>query len=356
MNNLSIQQISNILLKGGYIQANQMFAELNGCIPQKILIEQIDHEKLFENVIEKYKVIPDSVYKIESHNKNRREFRSIYVILEPGLNLFFNPGLHGNNKQMEILYNTTCTQEKIDELRNFILSFQKSENDYRRNRINIIVKKDYGLDTFEYELKDAEINIEDNYNDDFKDISERIINELNVPDSKGLFLFHGKPGCGKTSYIRHLCKTVKKKIIYLSPDLTSELSSPNFINFISDNENSILVIEDAENVLEERKAGQNAAIANLLNLTDGLLADCFKIQVVCSFNTPLSQIDHALLRKGRLNTRYEFKPLTAEKATALSFKLGFNHIYNQEATLAEIYNYTEPEFENSRKSIGFKNT
>jgi len=43
------------------------------------------------------------------------------------------------------------------------------------------------------------LSIANNYNDDFELINERIIRTLNKED-KGLYLLHGNPGCGKTSY------------------------------------------------------------------------------------------------------------------------------------------------------------
>ena len=41
-------------------------------------------------------------------------------------------------------------------------------------------------------------------------------------------------------------------------------------------------------------------MSDLLNISDGLLADFLHVQVICTFNHPLSMVDSALLRKGRL--------------------------------------------------------
>jgi len=56
----------------------------------------------------------------------------------------------------------------------------------------------------------------------------------------------------------------------------------------------------------------------LLNISDGLLYDCLNIQIICSFNIDIIKVDSALLRKGRLIAKYEFKELEVAKAQALS--------------------------------------
>jgi hypothetical protein len=78
------------------------------------------------------------------------------------------------------------------------------------------------------------------------------------------------------------------------------LMEGEFIPLLMEYPNSVLIIEDAEAVIEERHGNTNGTVANLLNISDGLLSDCLNIQLLCSFNTNLSNIDKALLRKGRI--------------------------------------------------------
>ncbi|MEJ7658644.1 MAG: hypothetical protein WKG07_02960 [Hymenobacter sp.] len=65
-------------------------------------------------------------------------------------------------------------------------------------------------------------------------------------------------------------------------------ADPEFINLLHDNANSILLIEDAEELLTKRSATGSNAVSNLLNLSDGLLSDGFHIQIVCTFNADLT--------------------------------------------------------------------
>jgi ATP-dependent 26S proteasome regulatory subunit len=95
-------------------------------------------------------------------------------------------------------------------------------------------------------------------------------------------------------------------------------------------------------------------VNQLLNLSDGLLKS-LGIKFICTFNAPPEEIDEALLRKGRLFSKYEFKKLDAKKSSALLTK-----IYGKEITtsvpmsLADIYYYDEDSYEEEKRAaIGF---
>ncbi|MDQ3278066.1 MAG: AAA family ATPase, partial [Bacteroidota bacterium] len=74
------------------------------------------------------------------------------------------------------------------------------------------------------------VDIEDHYNEDFYPFSERVIEKLQKPKSHGLVLLHGKPGTGKTTYIRYLASRLSKRMIYFPPYMASHISSPELIN------------------------------------------------------------------------------------------------------------------------------
>ncbi len=242
---------------------------------------------------------------------------------------------------------TKAVKKLMDFFTKLIIPEKKEEKGY----LNILTVEDSRFKLQKKEVPIPEIDFDINYNEDFAPINKLITEKLSVDNSKGIVLLHGKAGTGKTTYIRYLINSINKKIIYIPPSMANSLANPELIKFLMNNSNSILVIEDAENVLMKRSENSSEAIANILNLTDGLLSDCANIQVVATFNTDLLNIDEALLRKGRLIARYEFKELEEDRVLKLCEKLGVEN--NGKQVLTNIYNANEASFTKEKSKIGF---
>jgi hypothetical protein len=226
------------------------------------------------------------------------------------------------------------------------------EQDYE---INIITLNSNGLDLKQLAIKPTVLDIDLYYNDDFKAVDKTIKERLAKENDKGIILLHGLPGTGKTTYLRHLIGSMKKKVLFVSPAVAGNLMNPEFIDLLIDNSNAVLVIEDAENIIMDRKYNSGSSVSNLLNISDGLLSDCLNVQIICTFNSALNLIDSALLRKGRLIAKYEFGKLDADKARKLSEHLGLNQSINKAMTLAEITNPDETHYKAPDvQAIGFR--
>jgi ATP-dependent 26S proteasome regulatory subunit len=168
-------------------------------------------------------------------------------------------------------------------------------------------------------------------------------------ESRGLVLFHGMPGTGKTFYIRHLLRKMSsynKVVIYMPPNMVDKLVDPMFVTFLSKEIARfskqgffcVLLIEDAEPLLASRQGeGRVQGISNLLNMTDGILNDMLKLQIICTFNVRVKELDKALLRPGRLIARKEFKAMSALDANRLAQQLDVKYHFEKPATLAEVY-------------------
>lgn len=199
------------------------------------------------------------------------------------------------------------------------------------------------------------IDLAANYNDDFLEIND-IIDESMSEESSGLVLLHGQPGTGKTSYIKHLLsKHNEVDFIFVQNDFVNELIKPDFITFLINHKNSVLIIEDAEKVILSReKENSNSVVSTILQLTDGLFSDYLNIKIICTFNTDKKNIDEALLRKGRMIAFYEFKELKAKKVDAILESKGLA-AQGKDMTLAELFNIQRKEFGgiNTENTIGF---
>lgn len=246
---------------------------------------------------------------------------------------------------------------EFDSIKNMIDEFKNhkaecKEVDYE---INIISLNGNSLELKTINITPTELDLDLYYNDDFKAVDATIKERLSKEKDKGIVLLHGLPGTGKTTYLRHLIGSLKKKVMFVSPSVASNLMNPEFMDLLIDNPNSVLVIEDAENIIIDRRFSSQSSVSNLLNISDGLLSDCLNVQIICTFNSELSFVDSALMRKGRLIAKYEFGKLDVAKANKLSSHLGLTNTITKPMTLAEITNPDDNHYEAKQHTvIGFR--
>jgi ATP-dependent 26S proteasome regulatory subunit len=211
------------------------------------------------------------------------------------------------------------------------------------------------LREFTTKLPCKEVDLELNYGKEFAKKHEIILERLNKQNGSGLVVLNGKPGTGKTTYIKYLTTQIEKRIIFVPPSMAESLTGPNLLPFLMENKNSILIIEDAEKVIGCRESSDtNNSVSNILNMTDGILGDCLSLQVIATLNTPREKIDKALLRKGRLIAEHEFQELSEENVKKLFDKLKIKKEVTKPLTLTEIYNHDEDDqVTEPKKYIGF---
>ena len=191
------------------------------------------------------------------------------------------------------------------------------------------------------------------YNDGFEKEDEKIRQFIEEDDKSGLVILHGGKGTGKTSYIKHLVNIFpNRKFVYVPASMITLLGEPAFGSFLITLNNHVIILEDCENAIRDRKeSGSAAAVSLLLNMTDGLLSDDLGMKFICTFNEDMKNIDDALLREGRLMSKYEFKDLEISKAEAILKERGIETKLEKPLSLAKIFHYGESSYESVKKSI-----
>lgn len=217
-----------------------------------------------------------------------------------------------------------------------------------------LVAFEHNYYTINSKIRATIVDFDTHYNDDIKDMYKNLLSFLDEQES-GLAILRGTAGSGKSFFIRHLLSNTDKKYILVTNAIAAHMAEPEFIAFMMEHKDSVFILEDCEQILMAREENRfGGAIANILNMSDGLMSDIFNIKFICTFNTSIENIDEALLRPGRCFVNYEFKPLCAEKSAKLLESLGHQVDKPREMTLAEIYNYTEEEGKKpTTKKIGF---
>jgi len=195
-------------------------------------------------------------------------------------------------------------------------------------------------------------NLFDGHYLDGKYLYLQLFNRL--PDITGMVNIDGEKAFGAVK--EKFAGRIKKRVLFLSTSAAQNLMNPGFVEILISNPNTVLIIEDAENIIMDRRFSSGSSVSNLLNISDGLLADCLNVQLICTFNSPLTTVDNALLRKGRLIARYDFGKLNITRAQRLSDHLGFGTTIVHPMTVAEIANQNEKEYEVvETRTIGFRN-
>jgi len=229
----------------------------------------------------------------------------------------------------------------------------------------LIRKEQYGEITCESVGLAAETVLEGDvfalhYPDDAGEWHSGFVEKL-LNRKSGLSILEGRPGTGKTSYLRHLMGCLKEshRFYFIPPMSLQILEEPDFIGFWSTERERyserklVVILEDADAALMVRESDNRDRVGAILNLSDGMLSDFRCLHVICTINCTASDIDPALLRPGRLVSHRVFRRLEKAQAKALAESIGTTLPPADDYSLAEVFagGANEPV---SRPRVGFQ--
>jgi hypothetical protein len=332
------------------------YYKLYNTFPHRHWYKDIDKVKLINRLSEMYDLNDAAVFETHIHSlkkSNASPGVSAYILSEE-LMLCFPPWEFGNSNDVQVYYSDAVEKDRLNKLLRTVEDcYMKKEGEKREVHL-LMQNADNRLDFVPMHIQNLTINPNLYYNDDLLALNEMLIQRLNKENDKGLVIFYGKPGTGKTTYLRYLASNISKQKLFIPASLNSKIGSAEFINLLNDFKNAVLILEDADSILKKRSNDDDHIISNLLNLSDGMLSEFFHIQVICVFNKDVNQLDPGMLRKGRLIASYGFRELSLEKTRALCQSLGYKTIPDREMILADIFYLEQGDFGHTTKShIGF---
>ena len=306
--------------------------------PNRIVLHNTYSSKLFDEVLYKYildkniftEVIPDKHGVIINDKILARlddKCYLSYVVADRNQENSFIDSItfyyHGDNNISSI----------VDELNDCILDYQDDDS----NKLNTIIFTQNGLELEPISILDDDLeNIDLFYSvNTFKSIDKNI--KKIKKSEKGLYIFYGDRGTGKTSIIKYLASKIGRIVIFIPNNMIEHtINNPDFRRFIKTHEKPILILDDCEMVFNENFT-KNTSSNNLVQMVDGLLSDNMNVSIVTLFNSESEEdIDSTLFDCNNLIDIVEFEYLSVEESTDLVKHLEFNKKYKNKTRLVDI--------------------
>lgn len=163
----------------------------------------------------------------------------------------------------------------------------------------------------------------------YENINAELLTRQYFEHKAPLLILAGKPGCGKTSLIKHIGQSTKKMLVLTNTKQVNE-HALNAILKLLWGEDSIIVIDDVFEDLGQREG----FVENICQITSGLYSGLPKI--IISTNKEIKSIDHALSRRGRCFDIVNIAYLSKEHASKLwKEKTGESRSFENEVSQAE---------------------
>lgn len=270
-------------------------------------------------------------------SKNIKDFRKI-IYLDSSVQVLIIEYLKTDEVTYVLHYSNNTNKSLVEEF--FKLSKRhkvRYPKEVYTPTIELVISTCNGLDTIVRDFNFTALTREEliiYYGKNFLNVYDRLLEFLDI--HRKLVLLHGQPGTGKSTLIKQLITEKDDNLLYFSPENISLLGTPQFTKFLLEHTDKVIVAEDCETILVNSNV-RSSATSNLLNLTDGILAEIYNCGLLATFNTNISNLDPALVRPGRLFLDYELKALTVEESNIfLEYKNSDKRV-EKEMTLAELF-------------------
>lgn len=306
--------------------------------PNRLVIHNTYSTKLFNKVISEYildknvftEVIPDSEDVIINDKllaKIDEKCYLSYVVVDrnmensfiDSITFYYEGSFEGVN-------------DILEKLNDCILDYCEEDS----NKLNTIIFTQNGLELEPISLKEVDENVDLFYHSKTIKSVDKVIKKIKKVD-KGLTIFNGERGTGKTSIINYLASNLDRIVIFIPNNMIDHtINNPDFRKFIKKYEKPILILDDCEINFNDNFS-KNLYVNNLIQMIDGFLSDTMNVNIITIFNNEDSdEIDNTLLDCNNLIDIIDFEYLSEEESMDLAKHLGSNKKYKNKTKLIDI--------------------
>jgi len=223
-----------------------------------------------------------------------------------------------------------------------MIDFDTDETTYKTtNSLYLDINNNFELKPIEFNSPILKKELKYLYNKEILDKIDGVIQEIYTND-KGLTIFNGMRGTGKTAMLNYVINSLDKKIIYIPAILIEHtFTNIDFMDFLKLNPKSVIVIDDCESFFAKGRYKHNTHLINLLQILDGITSDKLNINFILSMNIDNNEIDPDLLESNSLISNITFDKLNKTTATKLSKKIGHDIKYISDVKLGNVFKGTK---------------
>ncbi len=232
-------------------------------------------------------------------------------------------------------YKETSQYDIVDEI---IKKLSECVIDYGEDSIdkfNTISISESGLEIEPISLNFE--NMEEKFNTNTLKKIDKIQKKIKKMN-KGITIFTGDKGLGKTEMAKYLSSKIDRMIIFIPNNMIDlTINNPEFKNFIKKFEKTLIVVDDCEFLTTNQFTKHNNFTNNIVQMVDGFLSDILNLQFLLVFNQRMGDIDDELIDCNHLIDVVEFDLLNKDTATDLSKIIGHNRKYKESTSLIDVY-------------------
>lgn len=255
--------------------------------------------------------------------------------------------------EISFFYKTEADSKKvgtlIDQLNKFVIGYESEDaGDFRLNTVSISAG---GLEIEPISFKEDLGEMDTWYSDSTLKGVTKFIKSIKKSE-KGISVFWGDRGTGKTHILHHLAGKLDRMFIYIPNNMVDlTINNPDFRKFIKKYPKSIVVIDDCEVLTNEPFGRSNQFVGNLTQLVDDLSSDDLQLNIITIFNCQKeTEIDEMILDVNNLVEVVHFTELSNEEADEVSSHLGFKKKWQKSVRLIDVvHNRTDLQ----KQELGF---